>query len=147
MPWTQTNSIFSKDFKAKPYWWEAYQPVALPEITLPKEVPVAIIGAGYAGLNAAIELARNGVESLVLDAAEPGFGGSTRNGGLVSGGVSVGKRMINKALTHEQAVPLLNDAADAFTHVENLINDSNIDCGWTKSALQCHGCKAGHVEC
>jgi glycine/D-amino acid oxidase-like deaminating enzyme len=133
MPWTQTNSIFSKDFKAKPYWWEAYQPVALPEITLPKEVPVAIIGAGYAGLNAAIELARNGVESLVLDAAEPGFGGSTRNGGLVSGGVSVGKRMINKALTHEQAVPLLNDAADAFTHVENLINDSNIDCGWTKS--------------
>jgi glycine/D-amino acid oxidase-like deaminating enzyme len=133
MPWTHDKSIFSKDFKPKPYWWEAYKPVALPDIALPKDVPVAIIGAGYTGLNAALELSRHGIESIVLDAAEPGFGGSTRNGGMVSGGVSVGKRMLNKALTPEQAKPFLNDAADAFTHIETLIHDNSIECGWHKT--------------
>ncbi len=132
MPWTHSNSIFAKDFKPKPYWWEAFQPAALPEVPLPKTVPVVIVGAGYTGLNAALELSKHDIESLVLDAAEPGFGASTRNGGMVSGGVNVGKRMLNKALTPEQAKPFLNDAVDAFTYVESLIADNNIECGWHK---------------
>ena len=112
-----------RHFKAKPFWWEAHEPTALPEVPLPKDVPVAIVGGGYAGMNAALELSRNGIESIVLDAAEPGFGGSTRNGGLVSGGVNVGKRIINRALTPEEAKPFLNDAVDAFTNVENIITE------------------------
>jgi glycine/D-amino acid oxidase-like deaminating enzyme len=135
MPWSNVSArtIFHHSFKAKPFWWEAYEPQKLPETPLPKDVPVAIVGAGYAGLNAAIELAKLGSECLVLDAAEPGFGGSTRNGGQVSGGVSVGKRIINRALTPEEAKPFLNDAVDAFSHIENVINENKIDCGWTKS--------------
>jgi FAD dependent oxidoreductase len=105
------HEIFHKDFKAMPYWWEAYKPQPLPPVELPKSVDVVVIGAGYAGLNAALELAEQGRECIVLDAAEPGFGGSTRNGGQVSGGVSVGKRIVNKALSPEQARPYLNDAA------------------------------------
>lgn len=127
------DGLFHPSFKAKPFWWEAYQPQALPEQPLPKDVPVVIIGAGYAGLNAGLELAKLGIESLVLDAAEPGFGGSTRSGGMVSAGVNVGKRMINKALTEEEAKPFLNDAIDAFTHVESLIHENGIECGWHKS--------------
>jgi glycine/D-amino acid oxidase-like deaminating enzyme len=133
MPWAHNKSIFAKDFKSKPYWWEGFQPAALPDINLPKDVAVAIIGAGYAGLHAAIELASHGVEALVLDAAEPGFGASTRNGGMVSGGVNVGKRMLNKALTPDQARPFLNDAMDAFTHIEDFISNNTIDCGWHKT--------------
>jgi glycine/D-amino acid oxidase-like deaminating enzyme len=127
------HALFHSTFKAQPFWWEAYAPKPLPLIDLPKDVPVAIVGAGYAGLNAALELAQAGVESLVLDAAQPGFGGSTRSGGLVSGGVNVGKRIINRALTAEEAKPYLNDAVDAFSHVEQLIARHKIDCGWTKS--------------
>jgi glycine/D-amino acid oxidase-like deaminating enzyme len=135
MPWAQNlpKSIFSPDFKPKPYWWEAYAPQALPTISLPKTIDTVIVGAGYAGLNAAIELAKHGRSALVLDAAEPGYGGSTRNGGQVSGGVNVGKRIINRALTPEEAKPFLNDAMDAFTHIENIITENNIDCGWTKT--------------
>ena len=70
---------------------------------------------------------------IVLDANEPGFGGSTRNGGMVSGGVNVGKRYMAKAMTDEEAAPYLNDAADAFSHVEDLIAREKIDCGWTKA--------------
>lgn len=126
------QAIFHKDFKATPYWWEEYTPQSLPEIKLPREVRVAIIGAGYAGLSAALELARAGVECLVFDAAEPGFGASTRSGGMVSGGVNVGKRYLSKPMSADEAAPYLNDAADAFTHVENLIATEKIDCGWHK---------------
>ncbi len=50
-----SQDIFTKDFKARPLWWEAHEPKPLPEIDLPRKTRVAIIGAGYAGLNAALE--------------------------------------------------------------------------------------------
>jgi glycine/D-amino acid oxidase-like deaminating enzyme len=126
-------SIFQRDFKPRPYWWEAYEPATLPEITLPKSVRVAIVGAGYAGLNAALELNREGIDCVVLDANEPGFGGSSRNGGMVSGGVNVGKRYMAKAMEPEEAAPYMADAADAFGHIEDLIARENINCGWTRA--------------
>ena len=126
------SAIFHSDFKAQPFWWESYEPVALPEIALPSQARVVIVGAGYTGLSTALELARNGVEVLVLDAAAPGFGASTRNGGMVSGGVNVGKRYFSKALSPQQAAPYLHDAAEAFTYVENLIAREKIECGWHK---------------
>lgn len=139
-------SIFTKDFKPRPFWWEHYEPAALPEIPLPAEIPVVIVGAGYAGLNAAIELHREGIESIVLDANEPGFGGSTRNGGMVSGGVNVGKRYMARAMTDEEAQPFLSDSADAFSHVEDLITRENIDCGWIRGGYFLGAWAKSHYE-
>jgi len=48
-----------------------------------KRAQVAIVGAGYAGLSAAIALADRGIAAVVLDAVEPGYGASGRNGGQV----------------------------------------------------------------
>ncbi len=126
-------AIFHTNFKARPFWWEAYEPAPLPEITLPKDIRVAVVGAGYAGLSAALELDRAGLGVVVLEAAEPGFGASTRSGGMVSGGVNVGKRYLSKAMDAEDAAPFLADAADAFSHIESLIEREKIDCGWTRS--------------
>jgi glycine/D-amino acid oxidase-like deaminating enzyme len=128
-----SNAIFHKDFKAVPFWWEAYKPAALPEIALPRESRVVIVGAGYAGLSAALELTAQGMDCVVLDANEPGFGGSTRNGGMVSSGANVGKRYMSKPMPAGQAAPYLADAADAFTLIEDLITREKIECGWTKS--------------
>jgi glycine/D-amino acid oxidase-like deaminating enzyme len=125
--------IFHKDFKSQPFWWEAYKPSALPEIALPREARVVIVGAGYAGLSAALELTNLGLDCLVLDANEPGFGASTRNGGMISGGVNVGKRYMSKPMPADQAAPFMADAADAFTLIEDLITKEKIDCGWTKA--------------
>ena len=43
---------------------------------------VAVIGAGYTGLSAALHLARHGVDVRVVDAGRPGGGASGRNGGF-----------------------------------------------------------------
>jgi glycine/D-amino acid oxidase-like deaminating enzyme len=127
------SAIFHRDFKAKPFWWEAHEPTPLPQVDLPKEVAVVIVGAGYAGLSAALELHREGIEAIVLDGNEPGFGASTRNGGMVSGGVNVGKRYVARAMSEDESAPFLSDAADAFGHVEALIAREKIDCGWTRA--------------
>ena len=64
---------------------------------MPREARVAIVGGGYAGLAAALELARHGVEAVVLEAGALGVGASTRNGGSVSGGVNIGKSFSGRA--------------------------------------------------
>jgi len=127
--------IFHRDFTPTPFWWEAYRPSAGELAELPREARVAIVGGGYAGLSAALELARHGIDAVVLEANELGFGASTRNGGAVSGGVNVGKSFSGKtiAVDPDRAGSMLSDAADAFTLIDRLIDDEKIDCGWEKS--------------
>ena len=127
--------IFHRDFQAKPYWWEAYQPTAQDPVEIPARVRVAIVGGGYAGLSTALELARNGADCVVLEAAELGFGASTRNGGAVSGGVNIGKGFSGKKLDQDssRAAAMLADGADAFGLIERLIAEEGIDCHWKKT--------------
>jgi glycine/D-amino acid oxidase-like deaminating enzyme len=57
---------------------------------------IAIIGAGYTGLNAALELVeRHGMDVAMLDAAQPGWAASGRNGGFAcTGGAKLSPRAI-----------------------------------------------------
>ncbi|WP_424813210.1 NAD(P)/FAD-dependent oxidoreductase [Roseococcus sp. YIM B11640] len=48
---------------------------------------VCVIGAGFTGLSAALHLAEAGTDVLVLEAEEPGWGASGRNGGQVNPGL------------------------------------------------------------
>jgi glycine/D-amino acid oxidase-like deaminating enzyme len=118
-----------------PYWWEAWRPTTQgAEGPLPNRTGVAIVGAGYAGLSAAIELADSGIEATVIEANEPGFGASTRSGGAVSGGVNIGKSFSGKSIDpqSERAFRLISDAADAFSLIERIIERENIQCFWEK---------------
>ena len=125
---------FHPDFKAKPFWWEAYEPSAGELVDVPGRIDVAIVGAGYAGLSAAIELADLGVRAVVLEAGVPGQGASTRSGGAISGGVNVGKSFSGKSLdpNSELAKAMLSDAADAYSLIDRLIEREAIDCAWQK---------------
>jgi glycine/D-amino acid oxidase-like deaminating enzyme len=122
------------DFVAEPYWWEAYRPTSGALAEVPREARVAIVGGGYAGLATALELARHGVDSVVLERSALGIGASTRNGGSVSGGINVGKSFTGRAaeIDPERANRLLSDASDAFSLIERLIAEERIDCFWQK---------------
>ena len=78
------DSLLATNYKDSPYWWDRTQRPILEDIEIPRKVDVAIIGSGYTGLHAAIQTVRNGRETLVLEAEQAGWGGSSRNGGQVS---------------------------------------------------------------
>ena len=69
-------------FKSTAYWWEIgdYLKPAQEIDTIPKNTDFVVVGAGYAGLSAALTVARQGKSVVVLDGGMPGFGASTRNG-------------------------------------------------------------------
>ena len=56
---------------------------------LPEKVDVAIVGAGFCGLSAALHLAKRGVRVAVLEAEAFGWGASCRNGGMVLTGLKL----------------------------------------------------------
>src|SRR5215468_1931047 len=69
--------------------WAATAPPAppTPPLETSARADVCVIGAGYAGLSTALVLAERGVQTIVLEACEPGWGGSGRNGGQVIPGL------------------------------------------------------------
>jgi glycine/D-amino acid oxidase-like deaminating enzyme len=60
---------------------------ATPPLDGDRSVSVVIIGGGFTGLSTALHLAERGVEAVVLEANEPGWGASGRNGGQVNPGL------------------------------------------------------------
>src|SRR5271170_5953167 len=126
--------ILHRDFRPEPYWWEAYRPATGELVEAPRSARVAIVGGGYAGLSTALELAKHGIDAVVLEANELGFGASTRNGGAVSGGVNVGKSFTGRAaeIDRSRAGRVLSDSSDAFALVDRLIGEERIDCFWEK---------------
>lgn len=115
---------------AFPFWWtDAGTPASPPELPLPPEVDVLIIGAGLTGLSAARTLARRGKAVLVLDAGAPGNGASSRNGGMVGGGHRLSFDEMDARFGAQTAVALLREAhLDATAFVRKLIHDEGIAC-------------------
>ena len=87
-----SNDLFTAGFKSEPYWWKDAPRPHIAETTLPGEIDVLVIGAGYTGLMAARETAKGGRSTLVLDAESAGFGCSSRNGGQVSTSITARSR-------------------------------------------------------
>jgi len=52
------ESVFHKDFKAMPWWWEWWHPSNALSQDPPRKTDVLVVGAGYGGLSTALELAR-----------------------------------------------------------------------------------------
>jgi glycine/D-amino acid oxidase-like deaminating enzyme len=79
-------SAVSGGISSDPYWWDAAPREGPTDVVLPKRCDVAIVGAGYAGLAAALTLAREGRSVVVLEAGPPGHGASSRSGGMIGHG-------------------------------------------------------------
>ncbi len=128
---TQSQSLFAPGFKARPWWWEAAEP---PErgTALPDQAQIAIVGGGYAGLSAALTLCRLGHKPVVLDAERIGWGASSRNGGMVSGGLKLASGQLEQRFGKEQARAIVTTAAASFPFIEETIAREGIDCDYVR---------------
>jgi glycine/D-amino acid oxidase-like deaminating enzyme len=72
------------DSPVESYWENSADPTGIEYPPLARELhcDVAIVGGGYTGLSAALELAENGVDVCLLEAGPIGWGASGRNGGF-----------------------------------------------------------------
>jgi gamma-glutamylputrescine oxidase len=92
---------------------------------------VCVIGAGYTGLSAALELANAGFKVVVLEAERIGYGASGRNGGQVCTGFSSGQQKIVSQLGRDDARKCFALAEESKALLKERIASHNIDCDLT----------------
>src|SRR5690606_103517 len=120
------TAMLHPDFKATPYWWEGVPEIETPEPP-PARVDVAIIGSGYCGLSAAIELARSGASVAVVDAGRIGEGASTRNGGMISAGLKL-PADLEARVGPARAALVRKEAMASLSHLEDMVARESISC-------------------
>ena len=81
---------------------------------------VVIAGAGFAGLSAAVELARQGAKVVVIEREFPGFGASGRNAGYLAGAMGLEYDLMLRNISKEQATQIVRFYDDAVGFVDAL---------------------------
>lgn len=108
---------------------------------------VVIIGAGFTGLNAALKLASNGVDVIVVEAGVLGIGSSGRSGGQVNLGLNLGPNELISRFGTKQGERLINAVIRAPDHVFDLVREHEIRCdavqnGWVQASVSAAQIKA-----
>ena len=120
--------IYADGFKTVPFWHEAAPLRRMPEAAQPERCDVAIIGSGFTGLSAALDLARAGRHVVVYEADDPGNGCSTRNGGMIGNLLKVSLRGLIGEYGREAAIDMFREAMDGLDYTVDLIEREKIDC-------------------
>ena len=113
---------------------------------------VCVVGAGYTGLGAALELASRGISVVVLEAAEVGSGASGRNGGQLHTGQRRDQEWLERAVGQGDARALWRLAATARADLLDLIARHAIACDFRPGLVHARHRPAGeaaddrHVE-
>ena len=116
-------------YSFEPYWWEAAPREPRTEVPLPSRCDVAIIGSGYAGLAAALVLARAGRAVTVLEAGPPGDGGSSRSGGMVGHGHRLSYTKLIDRFGAAKAQALVREGVGSLDYLKSLVADEGLDAG------------------
>ncbi|WP_420405156.1 NAD(P)/FAD-dependent oxidoreductase [Nisaea sp.] len=122
------SDIFTEDFTTDPYWWDETPRPEPGRPDLPQRVDVVVVGSGYTGLSAALQLARAGRSVLVCDAEEAGWGCSTRNGGQISRSIKPGYEELTRRYGADTAFGIIREGANALDWVTDFVAAERIDC-------------------
>ena len=110
-------------------WWDATcEASARAAFTENAQTDVAIVGAGFTGLSAALHLAQAGVRVTVLDAQRIGWGASGRNGGFCClGGGMASDAALDRRFGRAGREAFHQTELAAIKRVEDLIQTHGID--------------------
>lgn len=105
---------------------------------------ICVVGAGFAGLSAAIKLRQKGLDVVLVDANRVGWGASGRNGGQLGSGQRVGQKTLEKMVGRDDAKKLWQLAQDSKQTVHDFIAEFGIDCEYQSGIFNVDH-KAGYV--
>ncbi len=125
-----SNELLTPDFKAEPYWWEAAPRPDLGAPALPAKADVVIVGSGYTGLCAALQTARGGRSTVIVDAEDAGYGCSSRNGGQIGWSIKPSYEELTARHGPEKAQAILREGDNALEWIGEFIKAEQIDCGF-----------------
>ena len=113
---------------------------------LPDSVEVAVVGGGYCGLSAARTLAKRGVKVAVLEAETPGWGASSRNGGMVLTGMKLPVPALIKRYGRDIVRKMYAASLESVDCVEQIVREENIDCSFSRCGHLEVACKQAHFD-
>jgi glycine/D-amino acid oxidase-like deaminating enzyme len=102
--------------------------VPTPALDVDRTVSVAIIGGGFAGLSTALHLAERGVDTIVLEAQQSGWGASGNNGGQLNPGLKLDPDTIESTFGADLGRRMIAFAYDTPTFTLDLIRRLGIAC-------------------
>lgn len=110
-------------------WWdETIAAPNWPEQSGDLVVDVAIVGAGFTGLSAALHLTKAGASVAVLEAETPGWGASGRNGGFCClGGSKLNPKAMTRLFGEAATAGYAQVEEDAVHLVADLLSSYEID--------------------
>lgn len=94
---------------------------------------LAIVGGGFTGLSTALHAAERGIDCLVLEARQIGYGGSGRNVGLVNAGLWLPPQDVRRRLGEARGAALVKVLGEAPGYVQSLIERHQIRCEVTRT--------------
>lgn len=127
-----STSILAADFEPTPFWWKDAPPGETKHLPLPSSCDIVIVGGGVTGLSCAIELARAGVSVALLDREAIGWGASSRNGGAISAGVTLGRARSREDLERtfgaQRFAQMVDEAKSAYDEFHTFTARESVDC-------------------
>jgi gamma-glutamylputrescine oxidase len=97
---------------------------------------VCVIGGGFTGLSAALNLAEQGLDVVLLEAERIGFGASGRNGGLIGSGQRKDVIEMEQQFGLERSRVFWQFAEDAKQEIRSRVARHNIDCDLQAGQLE-----------
>lgn len=119
LPSRLPNSIYAETARPAP---------PTPPLAGDRNVDVAVIGGGFTGLSSALHLAEKGIDVTVLEAHEPGWGASGRNGGQVNPGLKYDPDQIEKDFGPDLGRRMVEFSGNAPNVVFDIIRRYQMEC-------------------
>ena len=122
------DRLFTENARLTPYWWDHVPRPVLPDAAPPATADVVVIGSGYTGLSAALQTARGGRDTLVVDAEDAGWGCSTRNGGQISTSIKPGYDELARRHGAARAFQIVKEGQNSLAWAADFVAREKIDC-------------------
>ena len=107
-----------------------------PQLEESLRADVCVIGGGFTGVSAALNLAERGFDVVLLEAGRIGFGASGRCGGLIGSGQRKDVLEMEALLGYERSRQLWDFAEAAKTEIRDRVASHGIDCDLQKGQVE-----------